>query len=278
MKKIQLTFILILLFLATLLTSCTDNDSACIYKSENVSVAEVDSLSNKQYASYEWIPLTEESMYTRNTIAITGVVKNFREVTVTYTHEGLERTEYVTLFDFELNKIIFSNTDVSPQKGTLTIGHSITSYDYSEGIPVLEEGKEFLLFCIACQDQENDPMEHRGYADYWVIRPNDLMIEKADGFYIVSDFFQQYLGEEDIMKQALDLSAEQCAAFSNHPLSDLEQLAKTYGKENNINTLYALREQTQTRSSTFEEMVASYSIVDPELLEDIISSTAEKYK
>ncbi len=186
-----------------------------VYRSDKVCVTEVSKLKDKVFSSYEWAPLDEGTVYGSIPVIVTGKVKNTREVKIEFTDPaGQAYTEHITLFELTVSEYL-SNTSVSLSKDpVITVGYPFTSRNSAEGVPVIENGKEFLLFCmVPAEYTYEDPLCLAQYMDCWAYSPYYLTLEKTDGVYIADSFFADQLGQGQAI-EAQDGSAAVKAVLS----------------------------------------------------------------
>ena len=163
-----------------------------VHESEHVSVKSVPS-AEKTTQIYAQMSALTEDMVLQYPLVVTGVVKNIREVEVTFTDFGRESTTYVTLFDFQVTDYIKNNSSTLKEKNVLTLGHSLSSYRWVAGTPSLTEGNEYLLFCyVFADDSEPEPLYTHEYTDAWITDPVRLIIPKDGDVYVANEFFKPY--------------------------------------------------------------------------------------
>ena len=159
-----------------------------IYRDGTVTVKEVTLSDEKQQKHMEWLNLTPADYFGEPIIIATGKITNLRDVEVTYTKDGEKRTETMALFDFEVTEYLLNSTEAE-SKPVLTVGYPFESNLQVLDVPVLENGKEFLLFLQRPDNIMNgreDPMKRASFMDVHVRGPYQLMCEKVDGAYIIA--------------------------------------------------------------------------------------------
>ena len=193
--KRQLRFMA--LFLAVIavysLCACAKN-AGIVYQDDTVTVKEVTLSKEKKYSSMEWLDLTPADFFDESVIIATGKITNLRDVEVTYTKAGEQRTELMALFDFEVSEYL-SNSTASKDKRILTVGYPFESDFLVQDVPVLENGKEFILFLQHPNDMlngEKDLLKRASFMDVHVRGPYQLMCEKVDGVYIIPPNLRTY--------------------------------------------------------------------------------------
>lgn len=187
MKK-QLRFMaLILAVIAVFSLSACEKNAGIVYQDDTVTVKEVTLSKEKKYSSMEWLDLTPADFFDESVIIAAGKITNLRDVEVTYIKAGEQRTELMALFDFEVSEYL-SNSTASKNMRVLTVGYPFESDFLVQDVPVLENGKEFILFMQHPDDMlngEKDLMKRASFMDAHVLGPYQLMCEKVDGAYII---------------------------------------------------------------------------------------------
>lgn len=168
--------------------------SPIIHKSAHVTVKKVGP-SEKTNTSLctLMLPLEEERLFRDHTLIVKGVVKNIREAEVSYTDYGREKTKYVTLFDFRVTEYLKNSSSVK-EKRVLTLGHSLSSYEWVTGAHKLTEGEECILFChVFADDSEPEPLYTHEYTDAWVRDPVTLIMPRNGDTYKVNPSFAPFV-------------------------------------------------------------------------------------
>ena len=99
-------------------------------------------------------------------------------------------------FDFKVEKVLRNvSSTVSIKAGDIIkTGHAHASDSYPEEIPILEPGKQFLLFCMATAEAVPDsPLKYWEYTDCWILGARDFMIEKIGDKYVITEWFAPYI-------------------------------------------------------------------------------------
>lgn len=247
MKKLFIVFMVIMLAVYPL-AGC---QSKQIYISDNVAAVQVDPLSEKEYSSCQWMPLSEEEAYRSHPIIVTGTVKNIREVQIDFTFKEVERTEYITIFDLEVENFLHnSSTTISSNTTLLTIGYAASSRRFPEGVPVVKNGKEFLLFCqVLAERNVVDPQNKEAYIDCWVFDPYRLMLEKTGEQYVANRFWGTALNDDNL------ISAQQSVS-------------------NAVNEVF--KERTESNNGEYKSLLQGYS-VDAGFMEKLVKEKAADY-
>ena len=183
LKTIVLTAILVfgLVFTTACQSPSTDNHSY-LYKSDNVEVSLIESIENTdtiQHTHYFWDELTDDVAYTKNTVIITGVASNVRQATVAYEFMDADVVDNITIFDVEVSDVLACRSGSFLQGDLITIGIGYNMSTYGVELPIIEDGKSYLIFCYVAADQEDDDLELAGYMDCWISAPKDLFFGKS---------------------------------------------------------------------------------------------------
>ena len=247
MKKLMIVFMVIML-VAYPLAGCRSRQ---LYSSDNVAAVQVDPLSEKEYISCQWMPLSEEEAYMNHPVIVTGTVKNVREVQIDFTFKEVERTEYITIFDLEVEEFLHnSSTTISSNTTLLTVGYAASSRRFPEGVPVIKNGKAFLLFCQVLAERDAvDPQNKEAYVDCWVFDPYRLMLEKTGEQYVANIFWKIALSDDNL------ISAQQSVSDA-------------------VNS--ALKERTETNNSEYTSLLQGYC-VDCSIMEKLVKEKAADY-
>lgn len=160
-----------------------------IFQDDTVSVKEVTPSEEAKYTVMEWLQYTPKDYFGVPVIIATGKIKNLRDIEVEYEYYGGKKTNRMALFEFEVTEYLL-NTSSVPSKQVLTVGHAFESDELVQDVPVLAEGKEFLLFLQQPDDMmpsgKTDPMKRSSYMDAHILGPYHLMCEKVDGAYMIA--------------------------------------------------------------------------------------------
>ena len=255
-----------------------------IYQSDNVKVELLESPTEMYYAEYGRSSPTEDSAYGKNTVIIRGTISNIREARVTYWYEqfAFEATDEITLFDVTVSEVLHCRTKHYSDKQTVTVGFAYTAHEYAEGVPLLEEGKEFLLFAYAPEDREDDSMELAGYMDLWCRSAHYLMLEKVGTSYLTTGFFAP-ASEGKSLAQELNLTESDVKYFAQlredgeRMQAFLDQRKNADGSNADaLTALIALRTLTKSNSPQLWAMTQDYYAINANELEAYILSVIEK--
>ena len=166
-----------------------------VHESDHVSVRKVTPAEETKQIYAQMSPLTEDTVF-QYPLIVSGVVKNIREVEISYSDYGREKTKCVTLFDLKVTEYLKNSSPSLKEKRVLTLGHSLSSYQWISGAPELTEGGEYILFCyVFADDPEPEPMYTHEYSDAWITDPVRLIIAKDGEAYNANEFFKVYAGD-----------------------------------------------------------------------------------
>lgn len=169
-------------------------------KMEIISIEEVEKPGESMPFLPEWLPVTEEKAYTKNTVALVGRVLNPRTIAVTYQYDEREYTEYIPLFDLEIETVLYNHSGNLPVKKVITIGSCYEYYTVDQFQQIVEQDKVYLVYCYvltdsASSDENTNLIEQDKlleYFDCYVGMPNMLIVEKVSDQYLATEFFAPY--------------------------------------------------------------------------------------
>lgn len=277
-----------LLFLLPLI-SCryvpTDESSA-IYKSANVEVSALEGMSATNYTNYEWAVFTDDIAYTKNTVIITGVASNVQQATVAYEYMDTDVLDNITIFDIEISDVLSSRSGSFQQGDTITVGVGYNMNKYGEGLPIIESGKEYMVFCYVAADKENDVLELAEYIDCWVSAPKDLLLERVGDFYLSIDYFSDAPGSHGLLDY-VETDEEEISLLSSISAGDADA-ASVYidndisaGIQPNVeeaaDALFVLWERTMDNSKGLWNLANRAYLIGCDELENYVRNTAQTY-
>ena len=187
--------------------SRTTNDYL-IYKSENVEVALLKNNEDSRIVNYEWSHVNDEIAYTKYNVIIIGEVSNVRPVTANYEFMDTDVTDYMTIFDVKVSDVLACRTNSIYNGDTVTIGVGYNMEKYGEGLPIIEEGRSYMIFCYTTDTIKNDVLELSNYVDCWIGSPKDLFVEKIGDYYLSIDYFS-CMPESYALSKKMQLTEEQ---------------------------------------------------------------------
>ncbi|MBE6538519.1 MAG: hypothetical protein E7671_03535 [Ruminococcaceae bacterium] len=288
LKANALTLILVscLLFLASC-QSATNVESPIIYNSDNVKVSLMENTNNVNYAYYEWTTLTDDIAYTKNTVIITGKASNIRPVTVSYTYMNADVTDNITIFDIEIYDVLSCRSGSFSQGDIITIGVGYNMDVYGEGLPIIEEGTSYMIFCYVAKDKENDVLELSEYVDCWISAPKDLFLEKIGDFYLSIDYFSDMPNSINLQTY-LNLTEDQInslSAIGNKNINtanayiDEEIILDSASKnvENAAEALLTLKTRTKVDSKELWNLTSRAYLINCNDLENYVRNKALEY-
>ncbi len=246
---------LCLLFAIFILSACTANSSAqndVLFQSPNVTVMQVEEAATPNRVYYEWTPLTQESAYRKNTVILTGTAENVRPAVVKYRYMDTDVSDQITIFDVKIKNVLACHTDTFPDAPTITLGVGYNQNVYSEELPMITEGTDYLLFCYLTADQTDSPLELSAYVDGWISAPNALLCEKVGNAYLTNDFFEDVPG-------ACSLAEANSGVQTN---ADAEEAVLT------LNTRAA------SSVEALDALAKNYYLIDASTLEAFVSANA----
>ena len=180
-----------------------------IYQDDQVTAKVVEPAAQRQilqgyFPSYA----TSEYTFADHPIIATGIVRNIREVGISYYSDSLQgiRTKVVTMFDFYVNDYIKNSSQTILNQTVLTVGWPSSSFVFDEDCPELHEGAEFLLFMHVMDELDyEDVMNRKAYADTWVTGACYVAFEKTESGYISNPRFERYISDDEKSRIATDL-------------------------------------------------------------------------
>lgn len=256
-----------------------------IYQSDKVKVELLEPVKERVCADYERVSQTEGDAYGRNTVILRGTVSNIREARVTYWYEEFhsETTDDITMFDVTVSEVLHCRTKHYSDKQTVTVAFGYTTDSYAEGVPILEEGKEFLIFAYAPEDRENSSMELEGYTDLWCRSAHYLMLEKVGDSYLTTNFFEP-ASEGKSLAQALNVTESDVKYFAQLLVGG-ERMQEFFEQHGNADgskadayaALIALKTYMKPRSrETLWSLAHDYYAIKADALEAYILSVIER--
>lgn len=260
MKKgiLLFTAVIILIccsFVITLQLNESSNLDLCIYKSDNVKVLQLGNDGEIKYVDYQFASQDEDEAYEKNTVILTGVASNVRQAMVSYEYLDAEVVDNITIFDITISEVLSCRTESLDNKTVISVGIPYNMYNYGEGLPIVEEGKSYLLFCYMTADKDNDVLEMDNYVDCWMSNPRELLCEKVDNYYVASEFF-----------------AKSPAAYNVVELINVQNIESVNGLDSNTinNSVIVLKERTQKDSTEIENIMRYSYLIECSSLEKYI--------
>lgn len=269
----------------------TENEStvsdAVIYKSKDVEVKNMDNPSEIQYIYSDWAePPTYEEAFTNNSVILTGTAANVIPATVKYEYLGHTVSDKITIFDLSVEDVLYCRSETIRQGDIVTIGVLFNQSFYPEGIPLIEEGLTYMIFCYhASEDPANDIMELDRYVDCWIGDCLYLFLEKVGDSYLSIYSFDDLPGALSVA-ECMNLTDEIIYALKNVP-NDKEYVSKYI--ENNIipnaktdntdvaNALCVLKLRTMPKSNELRFLSDHAYVINCNELEVFVRSSAETY-
>ena len=254
-------------------------DSNILYQSNNVEVSLLENSETTTYFHYEWATLSDDVVYTKNTVILTGVASNVRQASVSYKFMDQNVVDNITIFDIEVSDVLACRTGSYKQGDTVTMGVGYNMNTYGEGLPVIEEGKEYLIFCYVAAEKENDPLELKNYVDCWISSPKDLFLEKVGDCYLSVDFFSNVSSANTLAKR-LNLTQEQVFSLANLEIGNTEAI-KSFINEKIITSLSSecknagegllvLKNRTMNRSGDLWGLTQRVYLIESDELETYV--------
>lgn len=280
-KKFKI-FSVLLLLLCLLLTACNtkkEKIDLSEYKAELISVTEIERPEKRTIAHYEWLPVTEEGAYTQNTVAFVGKVLDVRNIAIKYRYLDQDLTEHMLTFDLEIETVLYNRSAKFPNKQVITVGTCYGDFYYSEGLPVVEIGQTYLIYCSVAAELENDLLSMKGYMDCFVSMPNKLIAEKVGDQYLATDFFAPWLTDADKALNKLNVSEVQFdKILTMGSVAEAQKVIAAQGTKKAEQIVNVLAARTITGAKGFANQLKSLYIISCDQLESIVEKTAEKYR
>lgn len=289
MKPKALALILCCMLCVSFLTACIPSEKPDFDKPTNVEVTFIDAPTKPAYMGcYFWDVLTEDEAYTANTVILTGKVSNVRQAEATYEFSGTDSSSPMTIFDVEVEEVLSCRSDAFPDKDVISVGIGYNMNWYSEGLPIVEEGASYLLFCNVMADDEDDPLGKSEYLDCWISGINELFCEQIGDYYLVRSLFADVPGAVSI-REALELTEEDCYALSmfdvnaNPKWRSRSQIDFILGSSEDTNSAekdawLTVRSRTGNRdSSGLWRQSGAFYLIDCDALKEHVRTTAANY-
>lgn len=286
--KLRITAIItVLIFCLVFTTACQYSpleDPSILYKSDNVEVSLIENTNKNQHVDYEWVALTDDVAYTKNTVIVTGTVFNVRQATVAYEYMDTDVVDNITIFDVEISDVLACRSGSFKQGDTITMGIGYNMNHYSEELSIIENGKTYLMFCYVAADDKGDVLELSEYVDCWISAPKDLFLEKTGDNYLSIDYFSDVPGSVQLA-DCLSLTEEQITSLSNvNNIDNTDDIISSiYEEINTTNAKYAaealivLKNRTITHPAEFYNLIERSYLINCEELEEYIRNTALLY-
>lgn len=268
-KKHMLVLIMLLLSIVVLSSCKPTSNTSLIYDSNGIKVSTVVVQSPKKLVDYQWVPLTENDVYTSNNLIASGIVSNIREVVIEYRFMDADVKDYVTLFDFTITKELYSSDEYPlPMDKIITVGVPYSSYNYGDWLPVIEEGKEFMLFAFKTSGYKDDILHMDEYVEYWTSAPNSLLIEKVGSHYITDKFFSHYTVSTQSFDKCLGISENQFSYMMNN-IDEVNNILDEVNNKKISNDKFSIKK---------EELINSINIIQSKGISKNIEDSFEILK
>ena len=252
-----------------------------IYKSKNVTVVELEPGAKPMTRISGSAPYDEKVAFSgRTSVVVTGTVTKVWEVEAFFYSEefNLHDSSKMTIFELAVDEYLYTASDALAGKDTLRIGTGFSSYSTSSSLPMIKEGKSFLVSCRLASELENDVAYRKEYMDCWVHAASPHLHEGAGSKYLMDDIFAQYLSPEDLIVNVLGASEEQIRAYAD---PDNEDTISQFGIDDPNGLLDVLKERMigwdkdwRLLGNSFSNGVWSYAqscyAIDKKAAEDLL--------
>ena len=255
-----------------------------IYKSDNCEVVTFDYSGPIKYCYSEWKVMTDQIAYEENSLIVTGSVSNVRQATVSRMYNGSYITSYITLFDLRVTDVLLCDAGTYEIGDTVTMATCYNLMKYDEGLPLIEEGKDYLIFCFLASEHTNS-MELEKYVDCWIFAPLYLLLERIGNYYLTLDYFSDVNGSLSL-SEVLKLTEDDITNISQLPND--EAIVKKYIENNKVSTygdiesdveeaLYVLKTRTMNNSGELLILAERSFLVNSNELETYVRNKATEY-
>ena len=235
-----------------------------IYENDDVKVTVVEKNPGKVDAYYDWLPVTDEFVYDETTLIMSGKISNVREAIAEFTNEEYPSNN-ITLYEITVSDVLYSAEGISLSKGDIvTAGLSFNSYNLGYEFPIIENGKEFIMFCRVSANEY--PRYRIEYSDYWMSAPHVMMIEKVDNAYLAHEYFKGASESSITLGDAYKIMSDNDALFKTNTVLRAANILK----ERTPGTINAHEYATNT-------MFQSYYLIEEEALKNAIINAANEY-
>lgn len=225
-----------------------------IYDKDGVKVTVVAPRGTKVDAYYSLYERPDEEIYQVYCSALVGTISNVREVIV----EAGNKKNNMTLYDLYVSEVLYAHDDIQiTENDVITIGSGFNSYNIGEGFPIMENGKEFIIYCKKPSDGDDIPIS--GFVDYLTGVPPIYETERVGDYYLIYRTFANYVG----------------SAFT---VSTGMKRNKSETDENDIYLAKKIIESRAVRKlSDSDTMYSDFFLVDCDLFEQAIIKKAKLY-
>lgn len=250
-----------------------------LHSSDSVCVIQIEKSDDVNYSYYLTAPLTEQIVYEKNSIILTGTASNVRYAQVEYEYMEQDLTDNITLFDITVTEVLCGGSARVKKNAILTMGINYNMNNYGEGSVIVEEGKTYLIFCEIPPIDGTDPLERASYMDCWIEYSKNLLIEKVGDYYLTSNFFSEYvLGMSSISKRfgITEDSASKLACMSANSVldSDVAALIRSSAESANIDVsmdvLSIMKNRTKLGSNEFWILISNSYLIPSSDFENAI--------
>ena len=192
-----------------------------IYKSDKVEVTLLKDTGEIKPVDYEWAPVTDDIAYTKNNLIIVGEAANIRSAVIKYHYMDTDVSDQITIFDVKIQDVLSCSPDFVHSGDMITVGIGYNMNNYGEGLPIIEDGRSYMIFCYTVSENTNDVLELANYVDCWISAPKDLFVEKVGDYYLSIDYFSDTPGSLAV-SGATHLTREQFTALFSEDRKDAD--------------------------------------------------------
>jgi len=209
--------------------------------------------------------------------------------TVSYRFMDCNVIDNMTLFDVKVDKVLACNSDLFPNREFITVGVGYNTNNYSEDLPEISEGNQYLIFCYVAADIENDVRETSQYVDCWIGYPKDLLCERIDGYYLVGDFFSDIpkainladstgITEKDV-ETIMTFDQDDDLGIRNliKNTMDKSSIKSFFNNDVAVSSVLRLKERLSNNPNSLWQLINRYYLVEKTVFENYVRVIAESF-
>lgn len=171
--------------------------------------------------------------YSETSAIVRGKPTNTSEVEISYSYGGEDRADYYTVLDFQIEEVYCDDGGTLKAGDTMKIMYVLSSYMTSTDAVTFKTDGDYVLFVRPVAGWKSNVFGFENIADYTIVYPMSLIVEKNGEGYNVKKLVSIFLGVENDNDTsaspevgATDTTSADDAAYTSFAPDQLENLMK----------------------------------------------------
>ncbi len=193
MKRLICAALAAMLTLSLAACSANKNKAKSTDVPKNIRYRTVEPSDVPDYYEIKYSDPKAEEAYEETSAIIRGKPTAMSEVEISYIYGGEDRADYYTVLDFQIEEVYCDDSGTLKEGDTLKLMYVLSSYMTSKEAVTFKTDGDYVLFIRPVEGWDGNIFGFENIADYTIVYPMSLIVEKEGDGYDVKKLVQIFL-------------------------------------------------------------------------------------